>query len=316
MEALPFSMPSPGLPPGPLGRSAAAPAAGKKAKQQPKPLSSSPVPQTPPAEVWERRVAARQRQVDIGKARPEYARYLHLVPKEQRRPSRPNTPDPRAAVSKRMFDRQLSEWRRELHKYEDPDKPSPDEESEHAESEASDDEEACAPTTLPSSCDPARPLRPAKGASPNVAPRPKESSVTKRGKNKPTPVFQAIQTAQTTSAPMPAVSGYSWPLGSMAAAAAAGAAASASVNLARVSAAAFAGAPPGLEGVIPRGPGALGAPPGLNVMPPVYRVSDSEKALLEDGGSPCRSHCANGPAPRRPAQTAWPMQLSLASCLD
>jgi hypothetical protein len=67
--------------------------------------------------VTARRVTARQRQVDIGKARPEYLRYLACVPKEQRTASRPQTPEPTAQVSKRTFDRMLSEWRRLLHEY-------------------------------------------------------------------------------------------------------------------------------------------------------------------------------------------------------
>jgi hypothetical protein len=79
-------------------------------------------------DVVARRVAARQRQVDIGKARTEYVRYQAAVPKDQRTPSRPQTPDPAAPVSKRQFDRLLSEWRRLLHEYDDPDAPEhPDE---------------------------------------------------------------------------------------------------------------------------------------------------------------------------------------------
>lgn len=73
-----------------------------------------------PKTVTNRRVSARQRQVDIGKARPEYIRYAQCVPKDCRTPSRPITPDPQAKVSKRQFDRQLSEWRRRLHEYDDP----------------------------------------------------------------------------------------------------------------------------------------------------------------------------------------------------
>eukprot|EP00931_Biecheleriopsis_adriatica_P011558 TRINITY_DN112638_c0_g1_i1.p1 TRINITY_DN112638_c0_g1~~TRINITY_DN112638_c0_g1_i1.p1 ORF type:complete len:260 (-),score=34.63 TRINITY_DN112638_c0_g1_i1:203-982(-) len=72
------------------------------------------------SQVTDRRAAARQRQVDIGKARPEYLRYLQCVPKDQRTPTCPRTPDPWACVSKRQFDRQLSEWRRQLHEYDDP----------------------------------------------------------------------------------------------------------------------------------------------------------------------------------------------------
>jgi len=77
--------------------------------------------------VTARRAAARQRQVDIGKARIEYVRYIAFVPKEHRTPTRPRTPDISARVSKRQFDRQLSEWRRLLHEYDDPDAPPEDE---------------------------------------------------------------------------------------------------------------------------------------------------------------------------------------------
>jgi|Transcript_85811 hypothetical protein len=75
------------------------------------------------ADVAARRTAARTRQVDIGKARPEYERYLASIPKERRTPTRPRTPDPAAPLSKRQFDRQLSEWRRLLHEYDDPSDP-------------------------------------------------------------------------------------------------------------------------------------------------------------------------------------------------
>jgi len=70
--------------------------------------------------VTQRRAAARQRQVDIGKARPEYVHYVKVVPKDRRTPTRPRTPDPYVGVSKRQFDRQLAEWRRQLHEYDTP----------------------------------------------------------------------------------------------------------------------------------------------------------------------------------------------------
>lgn len=60
-------------------------------------------------EVWIRRATARQKQIDIGKATPEYT-----VSKQTGNcPSK--TPDPRERISKRAFDRQLSTWRRCLH---------------------------------------------------------------------------------------------------------------------------------------------------------------------------------------------------------
>lgn len=65
---------------------------------------------------WPRREAARLRQIGIGKARPEYRKYICDVPVEMREPDHPRTPDYRARdVSKRQFDRALGDWRRKLH---------------------------------------------------------------------------------------------------------------------------------------------------------------------------------------------------------
>merc|ERR1719183_1127992 len=66
---------------------------------------------------WSRREAARLKQIQIGKARPEYQRYVREVMPSKRTPSQPSTPDPRARVSKRQFDRALGEWRRRLHEF-------------------------------------------------------------------------------------------------------------------------------------------------------------------------------------------------------
>lgn len=66
---------------------------------------------------WSRREAARIKQIQIGKARPEYQRYLREVPQHRRNASQPGTPDPRARVSKRQFDRALGDWRRRLHEF-------------------------------------------------------------------------------------------------------------------------------------------------------------------------------------------------------
>jgi len=66
---------------------------------------------------WSRRETARERQIMIGKARPEYRRYVTEVPPCQRSAAQPMTPDPRARVSKRQFDRSLGEWRRRLHEF-------------------------------------------------------------------------------------------------------------------------------------------------------------------------------------------------------
>lgn len=69
---------------------------------------------------WTRREQARQRQIAIGKARPEYRRFLQEVPREEREAQHPRTPDPRARISKRQFDRTLSAWRCRLHEYDVP----------------------------------------------------------------------------------------------------------------------------------------------------------------------------------------------------
>mmetsp|Transcript_30074 Transcript_30074/g.70100 ORF Transcript_30074/g.70100 Transcript_30074/m.70100 type:complete len:587 (+) Transcript_30074:73-1833(+) len=68
-------------------------------------------------ETWAKRATARQRQIDIGKARPEYQQYERAVPVEDRRPGMPQTPNPHEQISKRAFDRQLSLWRRKLHDF-------------------------------------------------------------------------------------------------------------------------------------------------------------------------------------------------------
>eukprot|EP00930_Biecheleria_cincta_P060486 TRINITY_DN46123_c0_g1_i1.p1 TRINITY_DN46123_c0_g1~~TRINITY_DN46123_c0_g1_i1.p1 ORF type:complete len:537 (+),score=61.01 TRINITY_DN46123_c0_g1_i1:43-1653(+) len=68
-------------------------------------------------ECWSRRASARLRQIKIGKARPEYQWYDQAVPAPQRLPHHPVTPDPYARISKRSFDRQLSQWRRSLHDF-------------------------------------------------------------------------------------------------------------------------------------------------------------------------------------------------------
>lgn len=67
--------------------------------------------------VWVRREAARMRQIAIGKARPEYRRYIAEVPVNLREPVHPSTPNPKDRVSKRQFDRALGDWRRRLHEF-------------------------------------------------------------------------------------------------------------------------------------------------------------------------------------------------------
>lgn len=66
-------------------------------------------------EVFARRALARQRQITIGKSRPEYKLYASSIPYHRRNEHMPHTPDPHARISKRAFDRELACWRRGLH---------------------------------------------------------------------------------------------------------------------------------------------------------------------------------------------------------
>jgi len=87
-------------------------------EQVPRQLSGDESPTAEEDEtMWARRENGRMRQISIGKARPEYRRYIAEVPKELRDASEPRTPEPRARVSKRQFDRDLGKWRRALHEW-------------------------------------------------------------------------------------------------------------------------------------------------------------------------------------------------------
>jgi len=69
-------------------------------------------------ETDERRLAARQKQIDIGVNTPGYRRYLEEV--DERKKGDPKTPDKYQVCSKRSWDGQVRKWRRQLHQY-DPD---------------------------------------------------------------------------------------------------------------------------------------------------------------------------------------------------
>lgn len=81
-------------------------------------------------EVWSRRAAARRKQIQIGKSRPEYLCYISEVNKEDRLPTHPRTPSPTLRIPKRQFDRKLSKWRQQLHEF-DQIPGTPRETSEH-----------------------------------------------------------------------------------------------------------------------------------------------------------------------------------------
>ena len=68
-------------------------------------------------QAWSRRAAARRRQIQIDKSRPEYLRYISEVNKDDRLPTHPRTPSPTLRIPKRQFNRKLSKWRQQLHEF-------------------------------------------------------------------------------------------------------------------------------------------------------------------------------------------------------
>jgi len=71
-----------------------------------------------PAEVAQRRVTQREKQIVKGKNTVGYARYTKAVPRRARRPDEyehPVTPDARDNSSKRQWDGNYNAWRRRLH---------------------------------------------------------------------------------------------------------------------------------------------------------------------------------------------------------
>ncbi|KAM9982031.1 hypothetical protein ACTFIY_004325 [Dictyostelium cf. discoideum] len=78
------------------------------------PTNESPK-KTPLKETDPKRLAARQRQIDIGKMTAGYKNYIALVPKSKRKPTDPKTPNKNQVCSKRSWDGQIKKWRRQLH---------------------------------------------------------------------------------------------------------------------------------------------------------------------------------------------------------
>ena len=77
----------------------------------------------PIAELTEKRVQKRQRQIQLGKMSEGYQNYIAKVPKEKRIPNElkhPKTPDVYLKVSKRNFEKQMRNWRNLLHLWDDP----------------------------------------------------------------------------------------------------------------------------------------------------------------------------------------------------
>ncbi|EGC36948.1 hypothetical protein DICPUDRAFT_94190 [Dictyostelium purpureum] len=81
--------------------------------------SSVPSVETPKKlrEIDPKRLAARQRQIDIGKMTAGYKNYIATVPKSKRKPTDPKTPNKNQVCSKRSWDGQVKKWRRLLHQY-------------------------------------------------------------------------------------------------------------------------------------------------------------------------------------------------------
>lgn len=73
-----------------------------------------------PREEDPKRLAARQRQIDIGKNTPGFKRFCELVPVDQRTKEHPRVPNIHQVCSKRSWDGQVKKWRRQLHAYDPP----------------------------------------------------------------------------------------------------------------------------------------------------------------------------------------------------
>lgn len=71
---------------------------------------------------WNKRISSRLFQIAIGKGTKAYQNFLKLKPKkEDREPSDPQTPNAHIRCPQKQFTDQLNQWRKSLHKYDDPD---------------------------------------------------------------------------------------------------------------------------------------------------------------------------------------------------
>lgn len=66
---------------------------------------------------WARRASARMKDIAVGKATEGYRNFIRIIPKDNRRAGDPATPDPKQRCSKAKFQRELLDWRRQLHRY-------------------------------------------------------------------------------------------------------------------------------------------------------------------------------------------------------
>ena len=63
------------------------------------------------------RITQRMRQIDIGKATDEYRNYSEMVPRVQRKPHHPRTPNPRHKMPNKWWKRAFTRWRKDLHAF-------------------------------------------------------------------------------------------------------------------------------------------------------------------------------------------------------
>ncbi|GAM24362.1 hypothetical protein SAMD00019534_075370 [Acytostelium subglobosum LB1] len=94
------------------------------------------------------RLAARQRQIEIGKNTVEYELYSNAIPKSLRRKDDPKTPNKNQQCSKRSFDGQIRKWRRALHRF-DPNSGEMVADDEEDEVDIDDDDMPAEPSPTP-----------------------------------------------------------------------------------------------------------------------------------------------------------------------
>ena len=59
----------------------------------------------------------KKKQIDYGKVTVDYEEYLDAVPKSQRGPSHPRTPEKFQKTSRRGFDSQIKSWKIKIHNW-------------------------------------------------------------------------------------------------------------------------------------------------------------------------------------------------------
>ncbi|ODM96256.1 Histone RNA hairpin-binding protein [Orchesella cincta] len=71
-------------------------------------------------------IARRMKQIEYGKNTPEYHNYIHAVPKNEREPIHPKTPNKNRKYSRRAWDGIVKQWRINLHCWSDYPMPADD----------------------------------------------------------------------------------------------------------------------------------------------------------------------------------------------